>query len=229
MSTPPRLNRSLLPSSATIDVTKLRRPASGRYQALIKALVAADQGMEQGLHSLKASILALDAVSQFIGSDESLRLAGVSVSLRKLSSALNDTAFGGKPHMLFGGAVDQPEETERKKAGRRPVQTFHTLRGLIVEAVNGLIDVKMKREEAAKTVEKMLADAGVRLNGKMIEAKRILQWREQTNDSAPKGADEAIASTKEIKKRVYPANATLEDAKLAAFRLVTVVSWHNSN
>jgi hypothetical protein len=220
------------PKAPIIDVTQLQRPSTVRYQTLIQAVLDADQGLQQGAHPLASSILAVQAVCQFIGSDTPLRVAGVSVVLRRLLAALEDASVGGKPQMLFSGAINEPVEQrkdERKKAGRRAFQTFHTLRGGIVAAVSGLIDAGMKNAEAGKTIERMLAKAGVRRGGKPIGANQILQWREETNATAPVMSDEAAKIIKSMGEHCSPTNSALENAKLRAQAVVTVVARYNSN
>jgi hypothetical protein len=166
-----------------------RRPSTVRYQTLVDALAAADhQVLQEDGHPLVASIQALQAVVQFIRDDPKLGPTDLGTVLRRLLGDLCDVANGARSGMLFNGAVNQPG-----KAGRRTGLTVDTVRGFIVFAVHSLIEAGMKNEAAARYMADQLRQAGVRHKGKVIEAKRILQWREQRCDTAPKAADEALA------------------------------------
>ena len=167
--------------------------------------------------------MALRGVIQFLREDPVLGPACVGRSLRQLLTALHDTAAGAKPPMLFSGAIDQPG-----KSGRRTNLTFDILRGCIVSAVEGLIKAGMKNKEAGRFLESKLVEAKVKYKGKIIRADQILQWREQTGDTAPKASDNAFKKADAMTK-AFLSSGSLERAKAIAEVHVKVAAIWNSN
>jgi hypothetical protein len=217
------------PGKPVVDVRHLPRPSTVRYRTLIESLMSIDEDLLTGAHPLRASIAVVQAVSQFIGDDHTLRVAGVSTTLRRLLAALDDTAVGGKPDWLFGGAIDEPaRENGQKKAGRRVKQPDHSLRGAMVHALSGLIAVGMKNQEASQWMEKQLSSSGARYRGKPVTSRQLLQWREQTGDSAPQAADDAVRVLGQIGSQFPSLPATLATRKQIAQRIAQVVARYNS-
>lgn len=202
-----------------------RRPSTERYLKLVSELIAADRAISEGGSELASAILALQAVSQFVGEDPNLRLNGVGISLKRLLGALHDTAGGAKPAMLFGGAVF----TEPGKTGRPTNVTRDQLRGYIVCAMNEMKASGMKNLDAAKAVEGMLTKHGVRFGGKQIKATQIIQWREQRGDTSPVATDEAILRFEALRASA-PLPSNPQNARKVAEALIKGVSWwSNSN
>ncbi len=217
------------PKKPEVDVGHLSRPSTARYRALIESLVSIDQELLNGTHALRASIDAVHAVCHFIGDDHTLRVVGVSTTLRLLLAALDDTAVGGKPDWLFGGAINEPEQEDgKKKSGRRVNRPDHTLRGAIVNALSGLIDAGMKNKDAGQWMEKALSNAGARYQGKSITSSQLLQWREQIGDTAPQAADDAVRHVDAIKSQFPGLPSTLEGRKQIAQGIAQVVARYNS-
>jgi hypothetical protein len=213
------------PSTRSFGIKRLSPPSSARYQALIDTLISIDAELVAGKHQLQASIDALAAVCQLIGDDALLREVGVSVTLRKLLAGLNDAALGAKPDWLFGGAINEPErEDGTKKPGRRTGTSSQVLRGLLVNAVSGLIEAGMKNASAASYVQGELRKKGIEIN-----AKTLLQWREQKGDSAPKTSDEADRIITQIRAQGDSTLApSVESQKQIARMLVEVFARYDS-
>lgn len=213
------------PLTRSFGIKRLSPPSTARYQALIETLISIDAELVAGKHQLEASIDALAAVCQLIGNDALLREVGVSVTLRRLLSGLNDAAVGAKPDWLFGGAINEPERKDgTKKPGRRTGTTSQILRGLLVNAVSGLIEAKMKNAAAASFVQGELHKKGIEIN-----AKTLLQWREQQGNSAPKVSDEADQFIRQVRAQGDPTLASsVEWQKQIARMLVEVFARYNS-
>jgi hypothetical protein len=207
--------------TGSVNVKRCSRPSIVRYRALVEALADADRQLQQDDgHPLIACTQALRAVVQFIRADPDLGPTGLGVALRRLLGDLHDVSIGARPRMLFGGAVEQPS-----KAGRRTGLTFDIVRGLIVHAVHTLIQAGMANREAAQYVAAGLLAVGVRHKGKVIEPKQILQWREQTSDSAPKASDEAAKWASQLTAE-FLADGSLERAKqVTALAVQTARFW----
>ena len=203
-----------------VDAMHLPAPSAATYRALIAALMLADQGLASGVHPQLAYINALWAICQFVGSDDVLRRAGVSVTLRRLLADLDDTAAGAKPKSLFGGGA-------RWKGQGRPTNlTSHVLRGCLVGGLNELIRAGESNAAAARWLERTLAGVGARYKGKPITAAQLLQWREQTDDTAPQAADDAVRVMSLMREQFPNKALTLEQAKLFASCIVlTVARW----
>jgi hypothetical protein len=216
--------------TAAVPGDQLSRPSTARYRTLIETLQQIDQELLNGAHALRASIDAVQAVCQFIGEDVPLRQAGVSVTLRRLLAALDDTAVGAKPDWLFsGGLGEDQKEDGGKKPGRRVDLSDHTLRGVMVYALSGLIDAKMRNKDAAQLMEQMLSSAGALYQGKPITAANLIQWRKQTGDSAPRTADEAVRIVGQIcAQRPASFPSTIQNQKLIAQMIASVVARYNS-
>jgi hypothetical protein len=197
--------------TGSVNVKRCSRPSIVRYRALVEALADADRQLQQDDgHPLTACTQALRAVVQFIRADPDLGPTGLGVALRRLLGDLHDVSIGARPKMLFSGAIEQPS-----KAGRRTGLTADIVRGLIAHAVHALIQAGMANREAAQYVADGLLAVGVRHRGKVIEPKQILQWREQTGDSAPKASDEAAKWVSNVTAG-YLADGDLERAKQVA-------------
>jgi hypothetical protein len=213
------------PSTRSFSIKRLCPPSPARYQALVDTLMSIDAELVAGKHQLRASIDSLAAVCQCIGDDSLLREVGVSVTLKRLLAGLDDAALGAKPDWLFGGAINEAErEDGTKKPGRRTGTSQQLLRGLLVNAVSGLIEAKMKNAAAASFVQGELHKKGIE-----IKAKTLLQWREQQGDSAPKVSDEADQAIRQIRAQGDPALASsIESQKQAARLLVEVFARYDS-
>lgn len=205
---------------APIDASRpVRRPSSARYKALIDALEKTDETLESGdTPPLEVTIIALQAVIQFLRSDPSTKVALTGTALRRLLGDLCDITNGAKPKMLFEGNL-----MRQGKSGRPTGLTVDVLRGHLVAALNVLIDAKMKNRDAAKYIADKLSAANVRLSGKVVSVSQILQWREQTGDTAPKAADEAAKRGHDL-TAPYLAAGGLEAAKQVADLHVKVVA-----
>ena len=212
----PRENIQLPP----VDVRHLLGPSVAAYRALIAALMLADQKLASGVHPQLAYIDAMAAVCRFVGSDDLLRLNSVSTTLRQILADLEDTAAGARPNSLFGGGA------RRKGKGRPTNLTSDTLRGCMVGGLNKLIEAGQSNAAAAQWLAGTLASVGARYRGKHITADQLLQWREQTGDTAPQLSDEAVRHMALIRG---PAKAlTLEEARRFALAIaLTVVRWNS--
>ena len=75
-------------------------------------------------------------------------------------------------------------------------------------------------------VEAMLVAKGLQFfNGKPVEAKRILQWREQIGDTAPKMTDECVEAVRRIRTLFdLRGRGTAKVATMEAQLLIEVVA-----
>jgi hypothetical protein len=205
-----------------VDVIRLPGPSVETYRALIAALMLADQRRASGVHPLRAYIDVVSAFCQFIGSNNVLRQAGVSTTLRRLLADLEDRAAGSKPPAFFD------VRSLWKGKGPPTNQSRDMLRGCLVGGLNALIEAGESNAGAARWLERALALAEVGYRGKPIKAAQLLQWREQTGDTAPQAADDAIRNIALICGPPLGKESPLERARLLASAVVGTVRRWNS-
>jgi hypothetical protein len=192
------------------------RPPTMRYRALLRELHRIDKHLESSGDKLQSAAAAVLAVNHFLSEDRFVKTSGVGKALRLLSDQLGDAYVGSKQTIFI-------KEIPR---GVRPTLAADNHRGMIVLALDTLIEAKIKNAEAAKFIQSLLKEAGFKYRGKAVTSALLLTWREQIGDSSPAAATETMRRLKE--GMPVMANSAAE-AKEIAKGFVEVVARRNSN
>jgi hypothetical protein len=186
------------------------------YIALIDELTRIDAHLENGGDKLQSAAAAVIAVNLFLREDPFIKKSGVGKALRLLSDQLGD-AYSGSKQTIFIKEIPR---------GVRPALAADNHRGMIVLALDTLIEAKINNAEAAKFIQSLLKEAGFKYRGKAVTSALLLTWREQIGDSSPAAATEMMRRLKEG----MPVRAnSAEEAKEIAKGFVDVIARRNSN
>jgi len=192
------------------------RPSTFRYRTLLAELMRIDEHLESGGDKLQSAAAAVHAVNAFLSGDPIAKANGAGKALRILADQLGD-AFTGSKQTIF--IKDIPR-------GVRPSRAIDHQRGMVVHALNVLIEAGMTNKDAGDFLQKLLIKAGFKYDEKPLNRDRLLQWREQIGESSPPAA---TGMARGLQERMPVQICSIEDAKTAATAFVAVIAGRNSN
>ena len=161
-----------------------------RYKELVERLLDL-QRRQPLVDHLTASLEALGAVLSFlIAEPRFVFTESQSEALRplwRLYLALMDRTAGAKPKLFFDPPV-------RSSKGGAPSYTSAVpLRAIVNTALLGLCESGISQQSATKWLAAELKHAGIRHNGRLIDARTLTRWRSELGGKSLKGSDQAFA------------------------------------
>jgi hypothetical protein len=161
------------------------------YDELVASLLAIEQRVsESKLDHLSASFEALSAVIGFLNADPMVVKAEATRALFRLYFAIYDLQRGANPKLLCEPTFHDGRE---EHVGAPTLTSVVLVRAHVAAAVLLLCESGMSRNDAARWLTAELDRSKIRQpNGKPINARLVLRWRDELNGKAPKGSDQVF-------------------------------------
>jgi hypothetical protein len=160
-----------------------------RYKELVQRLLDL-QRRQPSVDHLTASLEALDAVLNFLIAEPRFVFtesqSEALTPLCRLYFALMDRAAGAKPKLFFDPPI------RFSKGGAPSYTSAVLLRAIVNTALLGLCKSGISQQNASKWLAAELKHAGIRHNGRLIEARTLTRWRSELGGKSLKGSDQAF-------------------------------------
>lgn len=153
----------------------MEQPLSAHYETLLSSLREAAEAEAADKDALAAALHALAAAIEFIEGDATAGAGALTRPLTRLALAIRDVMQGGRPKLF---------EPRAEKGGRPSNRSSEAAKGIIAATCDCLVKGGMRLKDAGAVIAAELDRQQIRVDGKRIDAARVLRWRDEIGGRA---------------------------------------------